>query len=342
MNDSDWKLILDYLDGTCSEEKSKDLEERLSREDDLHRLFGEVAKINEAPDREIPKPDVESALFAVARRLGIEDEISRKPKPNVRIARHSFRRRNVWPGKTTILRIAAVIVVAVGAALIFRQTMLSPFQEKVIVGTGQRFRLTLDDGTKVTLDSGSDFRYPRSFSQAQREVQLNGEALFEVTSDSDRPFTVSTQDGRITVLGTVFNVRAWREGDKMSVTVIEGSVTLESMSAQSTDSSVKIEAGQMSVLEANRPSTPLLVNVDEYTGWLQRKKHFKNTSLREVLDQLERWYGVSISLSEPSLNHERITVHLDNKPVNELIDLVCLICGLSSKQNGSSYLLSPI
>ncbi len=342
MTDSDWKMIIPYLDGTCTPAESQAIEARLQSDEAFRCWFEEEHQIWVTPERKLPQPDVESALRRVAGKCGIEKEIFPNTKSVNKYPTRSNEKKRWWPGKTNFLRIAAVLVLAVGASLIFRQTADAPSFETVQVAPGQRFRLTLGDGTIVTLDAGSDFRYPNSFSENSREVTLDGEALFEVTPDASRPFVVRTQDGRITVLGTTFNVRAWLENDKVAVTVIEGEVSLESIHLISPEAGVKIGPGQMSVLQGDNLSSPQAVNVDEQIGWLQRTIHFRNTALREVLGQLERWYDVSIELSDPNLGNERITVHLNDKPLDDLIDLICLICGLSSTQEGNRFILGPV
>lgn len=87
--------------------------------------------------------------------------------------------------------------------------------------------LTLSDSTKVTLKEGSSFKYAESFGKKERRVELIGEAFFEVTKDADRPFVIYTPAARVKVLGTAFNLKDDKGGDKTEVSVIEGKVSLK-------------------------------------------------------------------------------------------------------------------
>ena len=97
---------------------------------------------------------------------------------------------------------------------------------EVIIKNKELKEITLSDGTKVKLDAGSSIKFPDKFEDDKREVFLNGEAYFKVTSDLQTPFIVHTNQAEITVLGTKFNVRAWDQTHKVAVVVVDGKVSL--------------------------------------------------------------------------------------------------------------------
>lgn len=155
---------------------------------------------------------------------------------------------------------------------------------------GGLYNLTLPDGTRVKLNAGSTLNYPTKFQEHSREVQLTGEAYFEVAKQNDRPFTVSTSDQIITVLGTHFNVAAYEGPSPTKTTLTEGKVHVKETINQT---ALILEPGQQVVLHEGRLSKRA-VNVDQELAWLQGKFNFDGKSLQEVMDDLSRWYNVDV------------------------------------------------
>ena len=152
---------------------------------------------------------------------------------------------------------------------------------------------------------------------------LNGEAYFEVTRNEKAPFIVHANDGLIKVLGTKFNIRAWQKSSEVIVAVAEGKVSLQNSTATGKDS-VILTKGKMSMLTKDGSLTePVDVDISQYLSWLNREIYFKNTPFAEVKDQLERWYDTTIELRDSTLLNNRITVFIENKPLEENIKLIC-------------------
>lgn len=103
----------------------------------------------------------------------------------------------------------------------------------ITVAEGQRAQLTLSDGTRVWLNSGSTMRYPASFGSDRRTVQLDGEGYFEVSRNEEVPFVVETSKADVEVLGTKFNIEAYASGYRFETALIEGSVHVRSASGDS-------------------------------------------------------------------------------------------------------------
>ena len=129
------------------------------------------------------------------------------------------------------LRIAAVVALAVGISwgvISHREHNWEQLTNRIVVPAGQRINLTLQDGTSVWLNSGSELEYPALFAGATRQVKLRGTALFDVTGNAERPFIVETYACRVEVLGTRFNVRADEQNDEFSTALFRGSVRVTS------------------------------------------------------------------------------------------------------------------
>jgi ferric-dicitrate binding protein FerR (iron transport regulator) len=211
--------------------------------------------------------------------------------------------------------------------------------EKISVAHGAQKELTLADGSRIILDAGSYFQYPLAFRGKTREVFLNGEGYFEVKPDKKKTFTVNANHAVIKVVGTKFNVQAWPSNQKVDVAVIEGEVSLGARDADST-SAVVISRGELSTLAVNgQPSAPREVDVEKHLGWLNREIGFHNTSLQQILTLLERWYDIYFVWDESVSVSDQLTIHILNRPVDEIIELIADLTNLGYKREGKTVYL---
>jgi ferric-dicitrate binding protein FerR (iron transport regulator) len=217
-----------------------------------------------------------------------------------------------------------------------------PELNEILVDHGKQKELILADGTLVTLDSGSCLKYPPEFKGKERAVFLNGEGYFRAASDRKKPFIVYANHAVIKVLGTKFNVRAWDQSQKVEVAVVEGKVSLGAKNIDP-ETAVLITKEQWSILPNNgRPSDPRKVDINKHLGWINRDLSFKNIPLKEVLYQLERWYEVRFILNENISDSLLITVHIKDRPVKYIIELITDIMGIKYKIEGNTIYLIPI
>lgn len=211
--------------------------------------------------------------------------------------------------------------------------------EKISVAHGARKELTLADGSLVILDAGSHFQYPQAFRGKTREVFLKGEGYFEVKPDKKKTFTVNAGHAAIKVLGTKFNVQAWPSSQKVEVAVIEGEVSLGACDADAT-SAVVISRGELSTLALNgQPSAPQDVDVEKHLGWLKREIAFHNTPLQQILTLLERWYDIHFFWDESVSVSDQLTLQIQNRPVDEIIELIADLMNLEYKREGKTVYL---
>lgn len=172
----------------------------------------------------------------------------------------------------------------------------------IIIPRGGEYQLTLADGSRVWLNSGTRLRYPVNFIGEKREVYLEGEAYFEVTR-SEKPFVVHGGGQNVRVLGTSFNVMAYRDEPKVQTTLVTGSVrvTLDEQSGKT----VLLTPGQQAELDKNSGDiTMRVVNVENYTGWKDKLFIFDEEDLETMMRKLARWYDVDISIETPDLREK--------------------------------------
>jgi transmembrane sensor len=155
---------------------------------------------------------------------------------------------------------------------------------------GGEYKIRLPDGTQVWLNAGSTIKYPISFEGSnERDVELSGEAYFEVVHDRTKPFRVQTKDQLIEVLGTHFNVNAYPHNRETISTLTEGSVRVSSKGKEQL-----LKPGQESVLYKGGILSVRKADLDISLAWRYGLIKFRNTDLRSILDQAARWYDIDV------------------------------------------------
>ncbi|TKG89608.1 DUF4974 domain-containing protein [Puteibacter caeruleilacunae] len=173
----------------------------------------------------------------------------------------------------------------------------------VFVPKGGEFKLTLSDGTKVILNADSELKFPVKFDSKKREVYLTGEAYFDVTHIKDIPFSVKTFDTEITVLGTEFNVSAYKNQSFIATTLVEGSVQVKKH-----DNYKKLDPGFQSMIQRDSNTIEIReVDTYLYTSWTKGVFEFENAELESIMIQLTRWYNVDFSFEKEAYKRIRFT-----------------------------------
>ena len=155
---------------------------------------------------------------------------------------------------------------------------------------GGQYQLVLGDGTKVWLNAASSLRFPAGFGGATRDVEIKGEAYFEVAKDARHPFRVHVNGATVRVLGTHFNINAYDDESMMATTLLEGSVQISNGSAEEIlkpgDQARLDSKGRMNLLHD--------VNTQQVVAWKDGFFQFDNAGLKTVMRQLSRWYDVDV------------------------------------------------
>lgn len=168
-----------------------------------------------------------------------------------------------------------------------------PSWNSIVTPRGSIVAVLLPDGSKAYLNAGSSLRFPAAFTDAERAVELSGEAEFEVRHQPSRPFVVSSAGQKVAVLGTHFNVNAYPGSRRARTTLITGSIALSSSVATrilKPGQQASIAAGNsdqnISIRELSEPA--------EAIAWRKGIFHFENSSIQEVMKVFSLWYDVDI------------------------------------------------
>lgn len=159
---------------------------------------------------------------------------------------------------------------------------------QLVVPRGGRYAVTLPDGTRVWLNADSRLIYPASFNGAKREVELSGEAYFEVAHDANRPFVVSVRDAKVNVLGTRFNIRAY-DAQPLETALLEGAVAFNHGTA-----SRVLKPGEQAVVDAEGTLDVVPANLEKVMAWKKGYFYFEDTPIRDIMDELARWYDAEV------------------------------------------------
>lgn len=161
-------------------------------------------------------------------------------------------------------------------------------QNRLIVPRGKRSSLTLSDGSKIWINSGSVLEFPATFPDDKREITVEGEIFIEVAPNKDRPFFVNTPQMSVRVLGTTFNISAYREDANSSVVLVEGKVEVLS----GTDK-VILKPDEMASIKENQIDINK-VDVSEYICWKEGYMQFTREPLSSIATRLMRYYNRTI------------------------------------------------
>lgn len=173
----------------------------------------------------------------------------------------------------------------------------------IVVPRAGEYNLLLADGTRVWLNSESELRYPVEFSGDRREVYLKGEGYFEVARDEEKPFYVQADDVVIRVLGTTFDVNAYRDRGAVLTTLVSGRVTVHNHGAENF---VEMKPGEQAVVQ-DGVVTVKRVDARKSIAWIKGKFYFDEMPLEDIMKQLARWYDIEVFFAAQELKSYEFT-----------------------------------
>lgn len=166
----------------------------------------------------------------------------------------------------------------------------TPVYNTIETPKGGKFQVKLPDGSKVWLNAASSLRFPTVFNGSKRQVELTGEAYFEVAPDKNKIFEVNTRNQVVQVLGTHFNINAYHDEPTVNTTLLEGSVRVSDLR---TNISQLLKPGEQSQL-SEQIDVINLKDTNEAVAWKAGYFQFDEADIKTVMRQIERWYDVSV------------------------------------------------
>lgn len=305
-------LCFREISGQISTDEKQQLEKWLSESTENRRQFDSLKQTwdqTAEPQEEQFSADVDSAWKQFENSY-LSSEESKESGFSVLIAKLAGNRF-----KPAFAIAFTVILIAV---IVWGGLQQLNFMTTIQVARGERETVQLPDGSTVMLNADSELRYSsKHFSSGKRELALRGEAFFDVQSAEGATFSVKTEHGTTTVLGTQFNVLD--RGEKTRVVVKEGLVQLEA------NGFVRIRGGEMSWVEAgSNPADPQSIDISDELAWLDRRFVFNRTPFSHVIETLNRQFDVNITLKDDRLKNRKLTAEFEKQSLDSILQYVCL------------------
>lgn len=200
---------------------------------------------------------------------------------------------------------------------------------QIIVPRGKYTRLTLSDGSSVHINSGTRVVYPRIFSSDHREIYVEGEVCLHVTKNEKAPFVVKTSSFEVEVLGTTFNVSAYKDEPNGTVVLVEGSVRLSDYNKNN----IEMMPDQLASVKKGKVDSIITVNASDYITWTDGLMTLSLESLADTFRKLERFYGVTVCIS-PDVAQLKMRGKVDlNQSFDDVMTLITKTAPVVSHKN---------
>jgi transmembrane sensor len=337
----DWNVAAKYLAGELSAKERADFDAWLSENPNrvaqmsaLNKAFG--SSIMPAVDVDKAWSTVSEGMDASPRGVGSRTNV---PEWSPRHRTMSFsrpRRRAVYWALPALAAagLAAFLIPSIRSA-ISSHTISGPGFTTIATATGERRSVVLAHGIGVILGPSTSLELEHEIA-GKRMVRLNGEAYFTVAHDQRRRLYVRTTSALIEDIGTAFNVRAFAGAVRTDVAVVEGTVALRSARGAATSATVlNVSAGTTGTVEGAAPPrlTPGLRTGDA-VAWTQGQLAFRDAPLSQVALELNRWYGLDVSFSDPSLATRTLSARFAGEPLVTVLNVIARTLGISYQLEG--------
>lgn len=244
---------------------------------------------------------------------------------------------NVSSKESTVKYSADGSKISVNDSEIVNQQIKNCTFNKVIVPYGKRSIITLSDGTKIWLNSGSTLIFPPVFTGKSRNVQLIGEGFFDVTHNKERPFNVKTDAFNMKVYGTKFDIQSYKQDNASSVILVEGKVSMKSNDDISKEVFLSPNQRATVVDGSSRIDIDEIENTEEYISWTEGYLSFSDEDITHLLKRVSRYYNVDIDVTSIKKG-DKIFGKLDLKDdIEKVLDGISFISNTKYKKVGTKY-----
>jgi ferric-dicitrate binding protein FerR (iron transport regulator) len=254
-----------------------------------------------------------------------------------KIDRHNKTRRLF----TKLTRVAAILTVPLLVFSIWQLSVRNKTQriteyydswQEIQNPSGIRSKVSLPDGSFLWLNAESIIGYPIPFVGENRQVELSGEAYFDVKKNQKNPFTVKAADAKIRVLGTQFNVKAYPEEKQIEVALKEGRVEFVSLNRSSDE--VHTDMNPNDYLLFDKSENQINIenkNIDPYISWHQDMLIFNDTPMSDWSRIIERWYGVKIEILDEEIMNYHFNGTIEDETVRDVMQILELTLNVSCR-----------
>ncbi|MVN92148.1 FecR family protein [Mucilaginibacter aquatilis] len=325
MEEQSYRLITAYFEKTISDEGLTQLREWIEESPANLAQFSETIQILEASKAYTAQPLNQQKSW-----VGIQQYINQPLKAkNTRILRYKW------------LAAAAILLAVCSTTLAWYKHMLNALTSieyaEVSNVNGRHTKVYLPDSSVVYLSGGSKIKFAKGFDGKTRNVQLNGEAFFDVVHQA-KPFVVSSGKISTVVLGTSFNVKAYSSQQKVTVTVKSGKVgVLATVNGKRKLVKYLTPDEQIEINTLNGLYAFGQTDAHAVSGWINNDLSFYNTALTDIAQSIEHHYGVHIDFTDPEQGHVKLTTKFDNVSLKQVMQTLSELSGLAYTQKGNQF-----
>ena len=313
MTESDFKKLLSrYETGECTTEERKLIESWL----DSH--YKETPPFKSDTDKTRTKQAIKASVFYMA---------------NIGTKVNTHRYNYLQPIMKIAASIVFIISLSLGGLKYYQYIEYNKYSTEVIVSSAKIQKILLSDGSIVWLKPNSSIKYPKKFKKsAERIVSITGEALFEIEKDPGRPFIVHSGELTTKVLGTSFNINA--RDENIEVVVLTGKVSVTSnynnneVVLLSQDKAFYNVISKELAKEEKQTDKPIIANITRGTEYNMK---FEDTSLKVVIQKIERKFDVVIKLEDEFLYENIITADLTSQSLDKTLDIISKVLSTEYK-----------
>ncbi len=256
--------------------------------------------------------------------------------------------RSALPGKLVIhpfFKYAAIvllpIILGLGVYYFTRESVEREFASNIYTietANGERMRITLPDGTRVQVSANSIFSYPAVFGRKNREVNLSGEAFFDVMHNPDQPFIVKTKEISVKVLGTKFNLNAYPGEQFAEASLVEGKIE----AFLNRDHTKRMEVNPNEKVRYDYAKAGFehsKTDLEVETAWTRGELYFQSENMHIILPKLERYFGVKFHIAGRSPDRA-LTASYRETDVNDILRNLAIHYRFSYTKNGDIIYLN--
>ena len=237
-------------------------------------------------------------------------------------------------GSNPMLKIAAGIALLLG---LFYFVQENSVEQKISQSAIDVVReITLPDNSKVWLNRNSEIAYSTKFDI--RNIELKGEAFFEIQKDPDRPFTIVSEGTSTTVLGTSFNVGT--KGTILEVAVLTGRVAFLPHFEVQENETILVKGDKVVFDLSTDELVKSVIDDPNYMAWKTKQLIFDNSSLEQIEGTLEKYFRTSIDVTDTTLSQKRFTGSFDDPNIDELLLVLSMSLDITSDKRNEVYILS--
>jgi ferric-dicitrate binding protein FerR (iron transport regulator) len=327
-NKIDIELITRHLSGEVSASENKELKRWLAENPENSKLLDQYTLVWKKLGRveSVAGIDLDAEWNVLESRMAEAEKVVSLQPGRIRSA-------GFYITRIAVAAMLAVVLTFTGIYTVNR------FGYKTLATMNQPEELVLPDGSTVTLNHFSSLKYPRKFSGETRSVELEGEGFFEVESNPDNPFVINTRDVDIKVLGTSFNVNAYRGNTTVEVIVKTGEVSVTRHGE--VPRTIILKPGSKGIYKKTEETLEITKEINRnYLAWKTKSFVFEDQTLLDVSRQLYKVYRAEIIIDSDSLKDARITTTFNDQSLDAILNVLSATLDLDVRKSNGQIILS--